>query len=388
MFSLLPAALGLLTAFASADAVLPHPAGQYGVATSQAVLVDRSRKDPYAAEAGLHEDRKLVLSAFYPSSLYKDCVGYKLPYMPSATAAFYDNTYAAIGIPNNTFSSLSMEYCRETDSGSLADRDFPLALFSPGLGNPRLLYNAMAQSLASEGFVVITIDHPYDAEIVEFPNGSTILAASIETDEEVGFAVNVRVQDVISVFNHLESDSKWASNFLPGVSCGLNTSEAVMFGHSLGGATAVEAAFKDPRLAAAINLDGTMFGSVLSEGSKAPMMILAHDSKNLSTDASWSSVWNATKNTPKIALAISDTEHGSYTDFPLILDVVDGVSESLREQLIPLIGSLPGTTARRLVSKLVGQFFEFALGRSKSVMPRLTRSDSALVEVLAKHVKV
>lgn len=384
MLLLLPATLSLLTTLTSADAALPHPTGQYGVATSQSLLIDRSRTDPYAAETGLIEDRKLMVSAFYPTSLYKDCVKYQSPYMPPASAAYYDNIYAAVGIPNNTFASLSMEHCRHASSGVIANQDFPLALFSPGLGNSRLIYSAMAQSLASEGFVVITIDHPYDAEIVEFPDGSTVLAANIETDEQVNHAVDVRVQDVRSVLNQLES-SKWASDLLPGISCNLNTSEAVMFGHSLGGAAAVAAALNESRLSAAINLDGTMFGRILSEGSKVPMMLIAHDGKNLTSDPSWDSTWNATKHTSKLAVAISTTEHGTFTDFPLILDVVDGVPQSLRDQLAPLIGVFPGAGARRVASKLAGQFFEFALGRSKSILPSLSRNDSALVQVLGRE---
>lgn len=42
----------------------------------------------------------------------------------------------------------------------------------------------MAQSLASEGYVVVTIDHPYDADVVEFPDGSYVLAANISSDDD------------------------------------------------------------------------------------------------------------------------------------------------------------------------------------------------------------
>ncbi|CZT23497.1 related to PAF acetylhydrolase family protein [Ramularia collo-cygni] len=381
--------LGLFVALAAGDAIIPHAVGQYGVATSQALLVDHSRKDPYAAEAGLDKDRELMVSAFYPTSLYKDCVKYRSPYMPSVSAEFYDTTYGALGIPNGTFASLTMEHCRQTNRGSIAGKTFPIALFSPGAGNSRLIYSAMAQSIASEGFVVIAIDHPYDADIVEFPDGSTILAANMTTDEDFAHSVDVRAQDVSSVLDHLESESKWVSQLLPGISCNLNTSEpVVMFGHSLGGATAVAAAIADSRLTAAINLDGSMFGRALSEGSKVPMLLVAHDGKNITTDPSWDATWKATKHTPKLAVQILTTEHGSFTDFPMILDVVEGVPQSLRDQLVPFVGALPGLVGRGIVSKLVGQFFEFALGQSKSALPSLSRNDSDLVEVLGKHVKI
>jgi hypothetical protein len=31
---------------------------------------------------------------------------------------------------------------------------------------------ALVEDLVSHGFVVVTIDHPYDADAVEFPNGT------------------------------------------------------------------------------------------------------------------------------------------------------------------------------------------------------------------------
>jgi hypothetical protein len=42
----------------------------------------------------------------------------------------------------------------------------------------------MARSLASEGYAVVTIDHPYDASVVEFPNGKIIKTVGI-SDEDI-----------------------------------------------------------------------------------------------------------------------------------------------------------------------------------------------------------
>ncbi|KAH0140936.1 hypothetical protein KCU67_g14693, partial [Aureobasidium melanogenum] len=52
-----------------------------------------------------------------------------------------------------------------------------------------------------------------------------------------------------------------------------------MMGHSLGGATAAPAMLADNRIAAAVNLDGTMFGDVLNEGLRSPFMIMSHQGK-------------------------------------------------------------------------------------------------------------
>jgi hypothetical protein len=36
------------------------------------------------------------------------------------------------------------------------------------------MYNAMAMTLASHGYIVLTVDHSYDAAIIEFPDGTSV----------------------------------------------------------------------------------------------------------------------------------------------------------------------------------------------------------------------
>lgn len=46
---------------------------------------------------------------------------------------------------------------------------FPVLLYSPGLGFPRAFGTTLVQDLASHGFVVVAVDHTYDAAVVQFP---------------------------------------------------------------------------------------------------------------------------------------------------------------------------------------------------------------------------
>lgn len=69
-----------------------------------------------------------------------------------------------------------MDYGRTQDP-----RAFPVILFSPGAGTPRFYYGALAQSLASSGYAVVTTDHRYDADVVEFPDGILGFNANIWT---------------------------------------------------------------------------------------------------------------------------------------------------------------------------------------------------------------
>jgi len=41
----------------------------------------------------------------------------------------------------------------------------------PGLNTTRLLYSRLAQEVASQGFTVISLNHPFDTDIVQFLGG-------------------------------------------------------------------------------------------------------------------------------------------------------------------------------------------------------------------------
>jgi len=50
----------------------------------------------------------------------------------------------------------------------------PVLIFSPGGGMPREVYAAQFEDLASHGYVVAAISHPYDAIVTIFPDGRQI----------------------------------------------------------------------------------------------------------------------------------------------------------------------------------------------------------------------
>jgi len=377
--------LGLALATTTTAIDLPSPNGRYGTGSSQMMLIDHSRHDPFAAAVGITQDRRLMVSSFYPVALRGECLDLPSPYMPETTAAFLDAEYKAYGIPNNTFASFNITLCKPHGRPSIRNQVFPTLLFSPGLGNSRLLYSGMAQSLASEGFNVITIDHAYDADIVEFEDGSTVIAAEIDSDEQVLAALDVRVQDISFVLDELRLEST-SQKLFGGRPCAKNNEQYTIFGHSLGGATAAAATLSDKRLNGAINLDGTFFGALMSKGAAKPLMIVSHDGKNLTTDDSWSAAWNATQKVTKAAVTIGDTAHGSYSDLPLIADAL-GLPEDMRRQLNPFVGALPGTQARDLVAGLVKQFTDFVRCESPSYLPRLRNAMYKYVKVLEESKK-
>lgn len=361
--------------------VIQPPLGKYGVASTAMELVDTSRNDTYAPKP---EPRRVMVSAYYPANLFKNCQPVMLPYMPPATAVIYDEFYAPLGIPNGTFGTFELSTCAfNRKDRSRGPNDFPIVLFSPGLGNSRLLYGAMAQSLASHGYVVITMDHAYDANIVEYPDKSVARYVNISTVEQITADVLVRQHDVSFIVDQLH-DCSIRQQLFHDLANTKSLNRILMMGHSLGGATAAAAMLADNRIAAAVNLDGTMFGDVLTESLTSPFMIMSHAGKNLTTDPSWTQVWPKITGT-KLAVTLNGTVHGSYSDLPLLANTL-GTSAKDGAQVGELLGTMDGATAIGNVDAFVGQFFKFVEHETKDLLPREMAKKYPEASVLNKHV--
>lgn len=164
--------------------VLPEPVGPYKVAHAAYPLTDKSRIDPYAPSNASHP-RSVMISVFWPIDNSITCATETASYMPPASAKLHGILANAIGLPNSTFADFSVDYCRVTGRQGCGARrqTYPLAIFSPGFGNSRLTYSALAKSVASHGYIVVAVDHPYDANIVEFPDGTVIYGGHIGEDD-------------------------------------------------------------------------------------------------------------------------------------------------------------------------------------------------------------
>jgi dienelactone hydrolase len=349
-------------AVTSAVIVRP-PLGEYGVATTALELVDTSRNDTYAPEP---ENRRIMVSAYFPATSLRKCQPVVLPYMTPATAVAYDQLYAPLNIPNGTFGSLELSTCAFPRKDRRRSNKFPIILFSPGLGNSRLQYGAMAQSMASHGFVVITMDHAYDATIVEYPDKTVALAVDIESDEQIEADVVVRQHDVSFIIDQLH-DCSIRERLFHDIAEIRSLNKILMAGHSLGGATAAAAMLADTRIAAAVNLDGSLFGDVLHKNFSSPLMIMSHEGKNLSTDDSWTQAWGHAVGT-KLAVTLTGTQHGTYTDLTLLANTL-GLSGTVNAEIGGLLGTLEGVRAMELINAFVLQFLSFARGTTKNLLP-------------------
>jgi predicted dienelactone hydrolase len=121
------------------------------------------------------------------------------------------------------------------------------------------------EELASQGYIVVTIDHTHDAGDVEFPGGrvETLFLPGEITDSVTAQALAVREADSRFVLDQLAAINAGRNpdvDKLPlprGLRGALDLSRTGMFGHSLGGATAAATMHDDPRVKAGIDMYGS-----------------------------------------------------------------------------------------------------------------------------------
>jgi dienelactone hydrolase len=249
---------------------LPKPTGPYPIGTVTRHLVDNSREETQSERAG--EPRELMIQIWYPA----EWAGRGQPYRPRAETEFKKahlalvKTHAAAGTPVAT-----------------AQPRYPVIIFTPSWTGRRNQNTVQAEELASHGFVVVGIDHPYGSDLTVFPDGRTVRTrlddflswASDEALEQsvriAEYQLRIRVADVRFVLDELQRlDQSDPEELLRGR---LDTGRVGIFGHSFGGAVAAEACLRDARFKAGANFDGFFFGECLTHPIGKPFMVLGDD---------------------------------------------------------------------------------------------------------------
>ncbi|KAL3460862.1 Alpha/Beta hydrolase protein [Aspergillus heterothallicus] len=330
---------------------LPSSTGPCEVSLHASELVDTSQVDPYDPKGG---NRSIMVTSFTPVNC--GSVAFTTTYMPNATAKYEDETFQSFGLPPGTFQSLRIQTRTQARPPSSHDGNHPIVLFSPALGVSRLMYTLLLQEIASHGFAVVSVGHPYDADIVEYPDGRTVLGVlgNISTEAEWVSAMDVRVNDMIFLLDqlhdkHARNDIFPLSRANPAL---LSLDRATIFGHSLGGATAAQSMLLDTRLAGGINLDGQLWGPVVDQGLQAPFLLFGHANHTHATEPSWARFWSNSRGW-KVELELAQSLHYTFSDVPVLLDAVsveDEVKEIIQDGYTGTIGGLRG---RNVVSAYI-----------------------------------
>ncbi|CAA9964315.1 PAF acetylhydrolase family protein [Pyrenophora teres f. maculata] len=322
--------LALLFGNITAGYVVAHPTGKYNVTLTTGTLTDYTRDEPFSA---VPTPRKLMLSVFQPATCESTVLS---PYMPNKTAEFQgpflQRQFNLSGDVLSLFLEARLPVCPNDPKDCSTIDDGPILLFSPGYSIPRLYYNVVASAMASEGFTVITIDHPGDANIITYPDGHAVYNNSTRSPDQDDFILPylaARVADASFIIDQLSNTTAIAELLPQRGPQEFATDRVAMLGHSLGGATAVAAAGQDARIRGAIDWDGSFFGSLPPSGLSKPVLYMSQAN---STDPTWVELWPQLKG-PKLWTKVANTTHESFTDALLLLQVTGQLTPALTDFL-------------------------------------------------------
>ncbi len=208
---------------------------------------------------------------------------------------------------------------------SSAKRSYPVLVMRAGGSALTLQYSTLAEDLASHGYVVVGVDAPYRTHLVVLPSGEVKHRPLRNDPEEVSLErVNQLMMmwtaDVRFVLDRLEAVNERDDRGL--LMHRLDLTKIGVFGHSFGGAQALQICHDDARCKAGIDIDGMPFGSVVVEGVNKPFMFLmgdhSHDlgsePKGLHVARDLNGIYRHLPEADRVALMIAGADHFSVSD--------------------------------------------------------------------------
>lgn len=148
---LLPANTAPVAA-ASDTLQLLRPTGPNAVGTTSIYLKDTSRADLWVPEM----NRELMVTVWYPT---RSTAGKRAQYMtPEESKLQLEHIEQAAGLPLDTLSTVRTNAYVDAKPAGRA-HSLPLVILSPGYTQPRSSLSGLAEDLASQGYVVVAIDH-------------------------------------------------------------------------------------------------------------------------------------------------------------------------------------------------------------------------------------
>ena len=240
---------------------IPTPSGKFGIGHHRFEWADKSRPEILGEN---NKPREIVVDIWYPSDRSS---GVAVPYLDTAAITQSGGLQSLLGGPaaNRVRSTGIHTHAYENTPFTSSLKSAPVLFFSHGMGMISQLYTGQIEDLASHGYVVVAIQHTYDAWLTSFSDGRQMAFekkqrnAAGNTEEQHIAYENKRIEwwaedirfayDQLAILNRSKDSTIRIAGFLD-----LNRVGAL--GHSSGGRAAARACQLDPRIKSCADQDG------------------------------------------------------------------------------------------------------------------------------------
>lgn len=326
------------------ETFLPLPSGPYKIGTKEIYLTDSSRHEKYSWGK---KYRKMSVKIWYPSD-YTPELGYDC-YMATYSTKIIFDIFKPLGVKKSFLDSTRHFKTHSVCNAPISTKQekFPVIIFSSGyyFGIPDL-NSCIMENLASNGYIVCSLTHPYEQPYVAFPDGKKIYLkkgktrlaflqlliadwvrpkdkSTVEKREAITRNTLKRLKKFDKALKLWVDDSEFLVKTLiencaknDTFFCKIDTSRIGALGHSFGGAVAGQLCKNDPRVKAGINIDCFQFGNVIDNPLTSPFMLIES-----STYIDWNignEIIYSKSNADFYKLSILNSSHFIFSDASVI----------------------------------------------------------------------
>jgi dienelactone hydrolase len=260
--------VAVVAALSSRSITLPGLTGSFQVGRKSVEWTDRSRTDPLAPDGG---PRRLSVWLWYPAA----AAGKAAEYM---SGPWRNQQFGGpVGWFESDFDNVQIH---AVEDAPVADGTFPVVVLEPGMGFSAPQYTAIAEDLASHGYLVAGVTPTYSANVTVL-DGQAVTSTPEGNPQDLGGHSGQALDEGNRLVALWAADARFAAHeasALSGPFAGkVKQGPAAYIGHSFGGAASLEACRLDRTCAGAVDLDGTQFGGVVDKGLGSPWMVLGSE---------------------------------------------------------------------------------------------------------------
>ncbi|MEP7134817.1 MAG: hypothetical protein ABI904_07770 [Chloroflexota bacterium] len=240
--------------------VIPTPSGPYSIGTRIYELTDTSRRELYS---GKDEARRFMIQVWYPAEAGTSTE--QARWMDNAEI-YSPAVSQMIGMPSFFLGHLALVKVPAYKNATVAqtDKAFPVILFSHGWNGFNAQNTGQALQLASNGFIVVGVQHTYGAVITVFPDGTVALnnpsalpdgAPQDEYEIAAHKLVDQWSGDLEFALDFMKKQNEDSTSPFSGA---LDLDRVGVYGHSTGGGAAVQYCGTHPECKALLGMDPFM----------------------------------------------------------------------------------------------------------------------------------